>query len=175
MYQLNATILSNEEEISSQIAEAIERMNNGTYGICIECGEPIPIARLQALPYAAWCISCAQTNEQTKSVNLNNGRPRFPTDTLLSEGELNERHFPQGDKFEEEAELFEEGSRRGLERPSDEHAVGTAGGGDSLGGLAGSNLGHGDPQIADLEDAMGNGRFDPEQDDHRHRYRQPGE
>ncbi len=38
---------------------ALERMDNGTYGTCVACGEPVGDARLAALPYATRCITCA--------------------------------------------------------------------------------------------------------------------
>jgi hypothetical protein len=42
----------------------------------------------------------------------------------------------------------------------DVHAVGTAGGGTAVGGLAGTNIGHGEPSVADLQDAAGSGNYD---------------
>lgn len=36
----------------------------GTYGICLECGRPIEIARLKALPYAALCLECPARRER---------------------------------------------------------------------------------------------------------------
>ncbi len=47
----------------SQISAAIERIDNGQYGICDECGAPISEQRLAALPYADTCIRCAERNE----------------------------------------------------------------------------------------------------------------
>ena len=44
----------------------------------------------------------------------------------------------------------------------DVHAVGTPGGGGPGGGLAGSNEGHGDPDLEELEEAMGSGSYDRE-------------
>jgi hypothetical protein len=44
----------------------------------------------------------------------------------------------------------------------DVHAVGTAGGGTAIGGLAGGNEGSGDPIVAELDDAMGSSNFDVE-------------
>lgn len=41
-----------------QIEEALNRMTEGTYGDCEECEKPIPLARLEALPYATHCIKC---------------------------------------------------------------------------------------------------------------------
>ena len=43
----------------SQIRAALARLDAGTYGQCAGCGEPIDARRLEALPYAIQCISCA--------------------------------------------------------------------------------------------------------------------
>ena len=72
---LDAALDSAQDEISSQLAEvesreltqienALERMRNGTYGICEVTGKPIPLARLQALPYATMCIEAQRQAEQ---------------------------------------------------------------------------------------------------------------
>jgi RNA polymerase-binding transcription factor DksA len=56
-----------ESEGSQQIAiirAALKRLDEGTYGICVTCGEPIAKARLDALPHAVQCIECATTTEQ---------------------------------------------------------------------------------------------------------------
>ena len=41
-----------------EIDRALAKMDAGTYGICARCGNPIPKARLKALPYAAPCVAC---------------------------------------------------------------------------------------------------------------------
>lgn len=41
-----------------EIDRALAKIDQGTYGVCERCGEPIKRARLKALPYAALCISC---------------------------------------------------------------------------------------------------------------------
>lgn len=43
----------------AQVNAALQRMNNGTYGVCVACGQEINVARLEARPYAAKCIDCA--------------------------------------------------------------------------------------------------------------------
>jgi RNA polymerase-binding transcription factor DksA len=43
-----------------QIKEALERIANGTYGVCADCGTDIDPKRLRALPNATRCISCAR-------------------------------------------------------------------------------------------------------------------
>ncbi len=42
----------------AEIDRAIAKIDDGTYGICEHCGQPIPEARLEALPYAALCVAC---------------------------------------------------------------------------------------------------------------------
>ena len=37
---------------------ALARLDAGTYGTCQRCGRPIPPERLEALPWAAYCIAC---------------------------------------------------------------------------------------------------------------------
>ena len=48
------------------IDNAIVRINQGKYGLCLQCGRPIPEARLEAIPYAALCVNC-QTVEEKKN------------------------------------------------------------------------------------------------------------
>lgn len=43
-----------------QVDEAIARMDAGTYGICANCGRPIPDARLAVRPFAEHCVACAE-------------------------------------------------------------------------------------------------------------------
>lgn len=47
-----------------KIKQAISRIDSGSYGVCLLCGEPIKKERLVALPYATSCINCAQRAEQ---------------------------------------------------------------------------------------------------------------
>ena len=56
--------LGNETRIElNKIAKALEQIRNETYGICLDCGEQIPMARLQAHPFADRCIRCATAEE----------------------------------------------------------------------------------------------------------------
>jgi len=43
----------------AQIKAALTRIELGSYGVCVRCGEAIPPARLKAVPYAAACAGCA--------------------------------------------------------------------------------------------------------------------
>jgi DnaK suppressor protein len=47
----------------SKIARALDQIKNRTYGICVDCGETIPMARLEAYPFADRCIRCATAAE----------------------------------------------------------------------------------------------------------------
>jgi len=71
---VDAALDSVQDEISSQLAEvesrelaqienALERMRGGQYGLCETCEIPIPMARLNALPYATMCIKCQREAE----------------------------------------------------------------------------------------------------------------
>lgn len=71
---VDAALDAAQDEISSQLAEvesrelanierALVRIKNGTYGECEGCGERIPLARLNALPYATSCIECQRAAE----------------------------------------------------------------------------------------------------------------
>jgi RNA polymerase-binding transcription factor DksA len=44
----------------TEIANAMSRIRNGTYGVCVSCGEPINPDRLAAYPMAVRCMDCAQ-------------------------------------------------------------------------------------------------------------------
>ena len=56
--------LGNEARIEiSQIARALDQIKNRTYGVCTDCGETIPMARLEASPFADRCIRCATAAE----------------------------------------------------------------------------------------------------------------
>ena len=47
----------NQQQLAT-VEAAIARLDAGTYGICVRCGEPIAPERLEALPWAAHCIDC---------------------------------------------------------------------------------------------------------------------
>ncbi len=57
-------LIKNEEEALNEIGNALDRIDQGTFGRCEECHKEIPRARLQALPYTRYCIECARKLEQ---------------------------------------------------------------------------------------------------------------
>ena len=54
-----STLLEQSQGRLEEIAEAFARLDAGTFGTCIDCGEPIAEARLEIRPYAAKCVDCA--------------------------------------------------------------------------------------------------------------------
>lgn len=46
--------------------QALNRIERGTYGICVECGNKISSERLEAMPATEYCLSCAQKLESQK-------------------------------------------------------------------------------------------------------------
>jgi DnaK suppressor protein len=65
--EISSQLVEVESRELSQIEEALTRFKDGGYGDCDICNKPIPIARLQAVPYAVTCIECARTQESHSS------------------------------------------------------------------------------------------------------------
>jgi DnaK suppressor protein len=63
--ELDATLEDNEERMLDAIDAALKRIEAGTYGVCTNCGEPIPAERLEAVPWATTCIDCKRKEERT--------------------------------------------------------------------------------------------------------------
>ncbi|HEU4798871.1 MAG TPA: TraR/DksA C4-type zinc finger protein [bacterium] len=59
---------SSVQQMLAQVEEALGRMEEGTYGICQRCGDPIDVARLRVLPFATLCIRCKELEEKTNGV-----------------------------------------------------------------------------------------------------------
>jgi DnaK suppressor protein len=49
-----------EKSLLRDVEEALGRVQDGTYGVCQECEEPISAKRLQALPWAKFCVRCQE-------------------------------------------------------------------------------------------------------------------
>src|SRR5580704_5070090 len=43
-----------------EVQDALRRIEQGTYGVCYECEEPISVKRLEAVPWAKFCVSCQE-------------------------------------------------------------------------------------------------------------------
>ena len=62
--ELTLNLLGSENDTLDQIQAAIERIEDGSYGQCEECGVRIPKTRLNAIPYTTLCVKCAGRMEQ---------------------------------------------------------------------------------------------------------------
>ncbi|USQ77485.1 TraR/DksA family transcriptional regulator [Ornithinimicrobium cryptoxanthini] len=58
------SLTNNARELLQQIERALERIEEGVYGTCESCGNPIGKMRLQAFPRATLCLTCKQKQER---------------------------------------------------------------------------------------------------------------
>ena len=47
-----------------EVHEALRRMDDGSYGVCLRCEDSIPPRRLEAVPWAAYCVACQEAVDQ---------------------------------------------------------------------------------------------------------------
>jgi len=59
------------------VEEALDRMRSGDYGICLACEQAIPPKRLQALPWARYCVPCQEAIGTNQEEELQETRPRL--------------------------------------------------------------------------------------------------
>lgn len=62
--EIDYTLEGNAEQVLASIDGALARIEDGTYGICETCGQPISEERLEAIPYATQCIDCKRKGER---------------------------------------------------------------------------------------------------------------
>jgi DnaK suppressor protein len=62
--ELDYSLEENSEHVLAEIDAALKRIDEGTYGICTNRGEQIPVERLEARPYATLCIDCQRERER---------------------------------------------------------------------------------------------------------------
>lgn len=72
LHDMELNMITNEGDVLEMIDEATNRLISDEYGKCMDCGDNISAERLEAVPYARFCIKC-------KSIRENNGglRPDF--------------------------------------------------------------------------------------------------
>ncbi len=120
-YELENTLGLMDEEVRllAQIDAALGKIEDGTYGICVGSGKPIPKTRLEAIPWARYCVEYAQLVEKglVKPENesqsegeseMPDGEPGEETDEDQNEGDELEEAMALLDEDEEEEEEEEE-------------------------------------------------------------------
>lgn len=58
-FEKELSVDRNTRDILAQVIQARKAVEEGVYGICRVCGQPIPVARLRALPHTSLCVKCA--------------------------------------------------------------------------------------------------------------------
>jgi DnaK suppressor protein len=58
--EADVRVLEAERSISRDIQTALDRIESGTYGKCVNCGETIEAERLDAIPYTGVCVKCSR-------------------------------------------------------------------------------------------------------------------
>jgi len=149
LHELNAVLLENEEFLATEAAEALARIEAGTFGRCEACEQPIMRERLEAMPHTRYCVGCSAQNGGGLEVNLNRGRPSLAANLAPDRPEAKGENLSQAD-FDDRRSSADE----------DIHAAETPGGGSADGGLAGTNVGRGDPDLPELQRAGGSSEFD---------------
>jgi RNA polymerase-binding transcription factor DksA len=78
--ETHASLIARAEERLRYIDEAAGRAEKGRYGICAGCSEPIPLARLRALPFAVYCVACQQKRRSSDVHGWSDGTTIQPYD-----------------------------------------------------------------------------------------------
>jgi DnaK suppressor protein len=83
--EMGLALMTEEGRVLSLIDEALERLDQGGYGVCIDCGGKISPLRLDAIPYAKLCVDCKGARER----NEQDAAPE-PTTPIAQQDELTE-------------------------------------------------------------------------------------
>jgi DnaK suppressor protein len=71
--ELDAKISMRQHRQIKEIEEALERLKLGEYGICEECGDPVPEQRLRLYPAARYCVRCQEEVDQYERIRQSQG------------------------------------------------------------------------------------------------------
>ena len=74
LYDLNTTLLENEQFIGNEAAQRWAALRRGPTATCESCGRAIAKERLEVMPFARYCVTCAAAADATPNVNINDGR-----------------------------------------------------------------------------------------------------
>ncbi len=64
--EIHVSKKSRDRALMSAINQAMQRINDGTFGTCLSCGQDINLKRLEALPWAQYCITCQELIDEAK-------------------------------------------------------------------------------------------------------------
>jgi|SRR5579863_3931669 len=67
--EMKQALTSEEAGVIKEIRDALKRIEEGSYGFCVQCGQPIPEKRLEAIPWAAYCIKDEERREKAQGLD----------------------------------------------------------------------------------------------------------
>ena len=70
MEALSIALQDSEVEEYNRIVQALQKIADGTYGLCTDCGELISEKRLKSYPNASRCLSCQELSEEQQALGL---------------------------------------------------------------------------------------------------------
>ncbi len=70
--------LNRESSLLRDVNAALQRVANGSYGVCLHCEEPINPKRLDALPWAAYCVKCQEEIDREGGADVESLDRSFP-------------------------------------------------------------------------------------------------
>lgn len=75
-------LLTIEQEMRDRVTaikDALQRMDDGTYGTCLRCGKQIPMERLEIVPFSSYCVDCQEiVDEEANETGLKEQQPMQP-------------------------------------------------------------------------------------------------
>ncbi len=99
-------LMDSERRLVREILDALKRIEQGTYGICEGTGKPIPKGRLEASPWARYCVEYASLLEQGKVIEHRYSGPIRFADGLEEEADEQEEADTSEEGAEEESDLM---------------------------------------------------------------------
>jgi DnaK suppressor protein len=61
--EVDESVVASEANLMEKIIHALERLDEGSYGVCEACKQPIPLPRLEAKPSVSLCVACQEAHE----------------------------------------------------------------------------------------------------------------
>jgi len=83
--EIATAYLEHRSNLIRQIADALIRIDHDEYGVCVRCGEEIPVARLHAIPWTPHCIQCQEIADREHYPSKSNGTRQQSVTVILGD------------------------------------------------------------------------------------------
>lgn len=83
--ELKLRLSEREREKLRAIEDALERIEDGSFGICEECGCKIPVGRLKIMPFATVCVDCKSREEKQSKLIAPPAQSSFTGDSTVND------------------------------------------------------------------------------------------